>query len=168
MKELLGDVDSFIANINRGLDEAGIERWELAMLDHVGVRAETYEEYLQNLDKFQDLGDDMGAIEIEGRPINIINLYDPIKVGGWVIPHVEVIAPKASSPYPSGLEHAEFVTVQTLGDFERHHSELNFIRDAMHRRPNPELKYRENGISVKFHRMSIGTVIELEAEAKES
>lgn len=167
MNEMIGDYEAFVANINRGLEMAGISREELALLDHLGYRTETLEEYHQALEKFQQIGEDMGAIEVEGRPINIINLHEPLRAGGWTIPFLEVVAPKAASPYRSGLEHAEFVTVRLLGDFERQHADLNFISDAMHRRPNPELKYRENGISVKFHRMSIGTVVELHAEEKE-
>jgi predicted metalloenzyme YecM len=164
MKEIIGDYEAFVENINRGLEAAGIHRDELALLDHLGYRTETVEEYHEVLERFRQIGEDMGAIEIEGRPINIINLHEPIKTGGWIIPFLEVIAPKASSPYPSGLEHAEFVTVQLLRDFEAKHPNLNFIRNAMGRRINPELKYRENGISVKFHRLSIGTVVQLEEE----
>ena len=167
MKDLLGDYDAFVANINRGLKEAGIDaESELSMLDHIGYRTETLEEYHQKLEAFRVLGEDMGEIMIQGRPISIIALSQPIQTGGWVIPFLEVIAPKASSPYPSGLEHAEFVTIKLLRDFEAQHANLNFIRDAMSRRINPELKYRENGISVKFHRLSIGTVVQLEDELK--
>ena len=166
MKELIGDYDAFVANVNRGLDEAHIASSELALLDHLGYRTETMDEYSSVLDEFRSLGEDMGEIIIQGRPISIIALQDPIETGGWRIPFLEVIAPKPESPYPSGLEHAEFVTVRLLKDFEKQHSDLLFIRDAMTRRINPELKYRENGISVKFHRLSIGSVVEIEEELK--
>jgi predicted metalloenzyme YecM len=165
MKELLGDYDGFIANINRGFEEVGIARKELALLDHLGYRTETLEEYHETLEQFRSLGKDLGEIEVEGRPITIIALDEPIESGGWIVPFVEVIAPK-DNRYKTGLEHAEFVTVRLLGDFEQRHSELNFLRDAMTRHINPELKYREHDISVKFHRLSIGTVVELEAEEK--
>jgi hypothetical protein len=32
----------------------------------------------------------------------------------------------------------------------------------MHRAVNPELKYREKGISVKFHQLNIGAVVTIE------
>ncbi len=35
MIDILGDYSGFIDNINRGLHELGIERDELAMMDHV-------------------------------------------------------------------------------------------------------------------------------------
>ena len=164
MNDIIGDYATKIAAINKGLAEAGIEKNELALLDHLGYRTETLEEYADVLEKFRPLGKDLGEIEVEGRPISVIALDQPIEAGGWVVPFLEVIAPKEGSPYSSGLEHAEFVTVRLLGDFEARHSELPFKRDAMSRKINPELKYRESGISVKFHRMSIGTVVELEAD----
>lgn len=169
MKALIGDYEAKVAAINEGLEAAGIKREELALLDHLGYRTETLEEYHKVMSDFKSLGKDMGEIIIEGRPISIIALHEPLITGGWTIPFLEVIAPKASSPYPSGLEHAEFVTVRLLSDFEKAHPDLPFIRDAMNRRVNPELKYRENGISVKFHRLSIGSVVEIEEElAKET
>lgn len=167
MKELLGDYDAFVSKINNVFEEVGIDSHrELALLDHFGYRTETLEEYERALGEFQRFGSDLGAIEVEGRPISVVALREPIEVGGWVVPFIEVLAPKLSSPYPSGLEHAEFVTVQLLSEFERRHADLNFIRDAMTRRINPELKFRDRGISVKFHRLSIGTVVELEGEER--
>lgn len=169
MSKLLEGYEAKVEAINKGLDAAGIKREELALMDHIGYRTETLEEYKKVLEELRTLGKDMGEIVIEGRPISIIALDEPLETGGWTIPFLEVIAPKASSPYPSGLEHAEFVTVRLLSDFEKAHPDLNFIRDAMGRKINPELKYREHGISVKFHRLSIGSVVEIEAElAKES
>jgi uncharacterized protein len=169
MKDIIGDYEAKVAAINKGLEAAGIKKEELAMLDHLGYRTETLDEYKEVMAKFKILGKDMGEIMIQGRPISIIALDEPLQAGGWTIPFLEVIAPKEGSPYPSGLEHAEFVTMRLLGDFEKAHPDLPFIRDAMDRRINPELKYRENGISVKFHRLSIGSVVEIEEElAKES
>jgi len=162
--QLLGDYDVKVAEINEGLKRAGIDRSELVMLDHLGYRTRSLEEYAEALKKFRRLGKDMGEIIIQGRPITIIALDEPLVTGGWRIPYIEVIAPKDGSHYASGLEHAEFVTLRLLSDFEKAHPDLPFIRDAMDRRINPELKYREDGISVKFHRLSIGSVVEIEAE----
>ena len=162
MKELIGDYESVVENINRGLEVSGIEREELALLDHLCYRTETLEEYKQVLKDFSGLGRNIGEVAVQGRPISAIALDTPIKTGGWIIPFLEIAAPKDGSPYPSGLEHAEFVTVRLLEDFEQMHQDLNFIRDAMGRAINPELKFRENGISVKFHQLSIGSTIKIE------
>lgn len=165
MKEIIGDYDAVVANINRGLAEAGIERDEIAILDHLCFRTETLEEYYQSLERFAVLGRNMGEVAVQGRPISAIALDDPLRTGGWIIPYLEVAAPKAGSPYPSGLEHAEMVPIKTLSDFEAQHAELPFIRDALDpaTRPiNPELKLRDFGMSVKFHPLTIGAAIEIE------
>lgn len=164
---MIGDYEAFVANINRGLEEVGIGREELALLDHLGYRTETLEEYHRVVQEFEQIGRNMGESEVQGRSITIIELDEPIETGGWIIPFLEVPAPKATSEYASGLEHAEFVTVRLLDTFRSQHTDLNFIDNAM-TGINPELKYRENGISVKFHRMSIGTVVELEQEGYQS
>jgi predicted metalloenzyme YecM len=168
MKELIGDYDPHVAKINDVLETVGIQRSELSQLDHLCYRTETLEEYYQVLQDFAVLGRNLGEVEVQGRPISVIALNEPIETGGWIIDFLEIAAPKPSSPYPSGLEHAEFVTRGLLEDFEQRHHDLPFIRDAMDRDINPELKYRERGISVKFHQLSIGAVIKIEEQLKES
>lgn len=168
MKELIGDYEPHVARMNEVFAEVGIERDELSQLDHLCYRTETLDEYHRVLNDFAVLGRHLGEVMIQGRPISVIALNEPINTGGWIIDFLEVAAPKASSPYPSGLEHAEFVTRGLLEDFERRHSELPFIRDAMHRVVNPELKYRDRGISVKFHQLNVGAVIKIEERLEAS
>jgi predicted metalloenzyme YecM len=162
MHEIIGDYDSVVANINRGLSAAGIALGELALLDHLCYRTESLERYQQVVEQFSTLGKNMGEVEVQGRPISVVALDEPLQTGGWTIPFLEIASPKAGSPYPEGLEHAEFVTVKLLEDFAAQHAELTFITDAMDRVINPELKYREDGISVKFHQLSIGSVVKIE------
>lgn len=168
MKELIGDYDPHVAKINDVLEMVGIQRSELSQLDHLCYRTETLEEYYQVLQDFVVLGRNLGEVDVQGRPISVIALHEPIETGGWIIDFLEVAAPKLSSPYPSGLEHAEFVTRGLLEDFEQHHTDLPFIRDAMHRTINPELKYREHDISLKFHQLNIGAVIKIEEQLPKS
>jgi predicted metalloenzyme YecM len=168
MKELIGDYDPHVAKINDVLEMIGIRRSELSQLDHLCYRTETLEEYHRVLQDFAVLGRNLGEVDVQGRPISIIALNEPIETGGWIIDFLEIAAPKATSPYPSGLEHAEFVTRGLLEDFEQRHPDLPFIRDAMSRDINPELKYREHGISVKFHQLNIGAVIKIEEQLEKS
>ncbi len=165
----IGDYDATIDRINTVFKEVGIHPDELSQLDHLCYRTETMEEYHRAIKTFGLLGVSLGEVEVEGRPIAVVRLDEPIVSGGWTVDFLEVAAPKTSSPYPSGLEHAEFVTRGLLTDFEQRHQELPFKRDAMNRTVNPELKFREHGISVKFHQLNIGAVIRIEeALAKEA
>lgn len=168
MKEIIGDYDTKIAKINDVFTEIGIERSELTQLDHLCYRTETLEEYAKVLEDFKGLGKNLGEVMVQGRPISVISLYEPIESGGWLVDYLEVAAPKPSSPYPSGLEHAEFVTRGLLQDFQQRHEDLPFITDALQRVLNPELKYREKGISVKFHQLSLGSVVTIEGRQAET
>lgn len=162
MNEIIGDYDKAVANINRGLGEAGIASSELAMLDHLCYRTDSQENYEAILEKFSVLGKNIGEVIVEDRPIAAIALDQPIVTGGWTIPFLEVAAPKKGSPYPEGLEHGEFVTIKLLEDFEKDHEDLEFIYNAMDRAINPELKLRQFGMSVKFHQLSLGSAIKIE------
>jgi predicted metalloenzyme YecM len=168
MKELIGDYDLKIASINDVFETIGIDSDELSQLDHLCYRTETMEEYQKVLIDFKDLGRNLGEVMVEQRPISVIALSVPIVSGGWTVDFLEVAAPKPSSLYPSGLEHAEFVTRGLLSDFEARHRDLPFIKNAMSRVLNPELKYRESGISVKFHQLSIGAVTTIESRQDET
>jgi predicted metalloenzyme YecM len=161
VKEIIGDYDEKVRKINDVFETIGINRNELTQLDHLCYRTETIEEYEDVMKKFAILGRNLGEEEIQGRPISVILLDEPIESGGWIIDYLEIAAPKPSSFYASGLEHAEFVTRGLLESFEERHKDLPFIKDAMHRVINPELKYREQGISVKFHQLSIGAAMNI-------
>lgn len=159
--------DRTTERINNVFNEIGIERAELTQLDHLCYRTETLDEYRAVLTELKPLGRSLGEVMVQGRPIDIIALDEPIQTNGWTVDFLEIAAPKASSPYPSGLEHAEFVTGGLLTDFHARHAELEFITDAMQRVINPELKYRKNGISVKFHQLNVGAVVQIERRAQE-
>ena len=43
MKDILGDYETFVRSLSRGLSEHGIQRDELSMMDHICYRVETEE-----------------------------------------------------------------------------------------------------------------------------
>lgn len=163
MSRLLANFREIIENVNSVFAEVGIYQDELTQLDHLCYRTETIEEYHEVVRELEGLGMNLGEVLIEQRPISVIELQSPLKAGGWTVDYLEIAAPKASSPYPSGLEHAEFVTRERLAVFEARHADLPFKRDAMGKTINPEIKYRDRGISVKFHQLSIAAAMNIES-----
>jgi predicted metalloenzyme YecM len=166
LNKLFGDYDSKTATINKVFKEIGIDRDELTQLDHFCYRTETIAEYRKAVDEFSDLGRNLGEQMVQKRPITVIELSEPILSNGWTIDFFEIAAPKPTSFYPSGLEHAEFVVRRTLASFEQQHAALPF--DKNDNVLNPELKYRDKGISVKFHQLSLGAVAMIEARQNET
>lgn len=162
MRDILGDYETFIAQTDRGLRELGVERDELAQMDHICYRVETLERYHEMLSRLGEVGVLLGETEVAGRPIATFEMNEYLRSAGWVVPYIELPAPKESSPYPEGLEHAELVVVGSLGRFLKRHSELPFKLDGMNKSINPEAGLKTAGISVKFHEQQLGAVVRIE------
>ena len=161
---IIGDYEAFITNIDAGLAQLGIGRDEISMMDHVCYRVETLEKYQAMLVRCAEIGTLLGESDINGRPIATFELGDYLQVAGWTVPYLELPAPKESSPYAEGLEHAELVVTGGLERFLKRHSKLPFTYDGMGKSINPEAGLKTEGISVKFHEQQLGAVVRIEQQ----
>jgi predicted metalloenzyme YecM len=162
MQDILGDYEKFIANINEGLQTVGINRKELAMLDHICYRVETKQRYQELYRKIGAIAAMIGEVEVSGRPIATFEFSEPLEAAGWRVPYLELPAPKEGSLYAEGLEHAEFVVIGDVEKFSARHMELAFDRKGMGKAINPELSLKTEQISVKFHEQPLGAVVRIE------
>jgi predicted metalloenzyme YecM len=162
MKHLIGDYDSFIANINAGLQALGIDTQELSMMDHVCYRVETAERYQELLGAFGEIAALLGENEVSGRQIATFEFKEYLHSGGWTIPYLELPEPKGGSPYAEGLEHVEFVVIGSLSRFIERHDNIPFSTKGMSKLINPEAGVKAEGISVKFHEQQLGAVVRIE------
>lgn len=167
MKELIGDYEPFVASINWGIDEIGIDRTDLAMMDHICYRVETNRRYCELRRQIGRTAKLLGESMVSGRMIAVFDFFEPLEVSGWKIPTLELPAPKQGSPYPEGLEHAEFVPVGSLDWFQDKYEYLPFTHNGMNKDINPELGLKHAGISVKFHEQQLGAVVRIENRLKE-
>lgn len=168
METLIGNYKSFISNINQGLEKSGIDRSELAMIDHLCYRVETEERYQ---DLFNQIGKKavmIGEVEVSGRPIATFEFDQPLEAEGWRVPYLELPAPKEGSKYAEGLEHCEIVVIGDLEKFATRHNNLYFDRKGMNKVINPELSLKTDCMSVKFHEQPLGAVVRIEQRLKES
>ena len=159
---IFGDIDAHVARITNELAEFGIGRSELAELDHLCYRVETNERYEEMKQVLGEIALLRGETEVQGRMIAIFRLNEYIQSNGWVIPYIELPAPKEGSPYKEGLEHAEFVVVGDLDVFQGNHAGAPFDTKAMDRPVNPELGLKTNRAAMKFHKLQIGAVVDIE------
>ena len=162
MKELLGDYETFVAEISDGLRRCGIGRDEIAMMDHICYRVETIERYDQMKARLAKSAFLLGESMVSGRLIATFECEEPLKVDGWTIPYIELPQPKSGSDYSEGLEHVEFVLFDTFETFLEKYSTHNFDLKAMHRGINPEIALSLGRYSVKFHLLGLLTVVYLE------
>lgn len=162
LKQLLGDYESFVADIDAGLKRCGIDARDLSMLDHICYRVETIERYKGMKAALAKCALLLGEAMVGGRLIATFECEEPLEAGEWRIPYVELPQPKEGSPYPEGLEHAEFVVVGSLDRFQRVYPDLPYDRKGMGKTINPELGLKYEGISVKFHEQQLGAVVRIE------
>lgn len=162
MYELIGDYEAFILNIARELPKAGIDRTELAMMDHVCYRVMTLERYQTLKQTFSEQATFLGEALVSGRNIATFEFEKYLQVDGWTVPYLELPEPKEGSPYPEGLEHAELVVVGGLERFLARHKQLEFDHKGMGKKINPELGLKTANMSVKFHEQPLGAVVRLE------
>jgi uncharacterized protein len=160
--DTIGNPQPLVSALNTLLDEAGIKRTKLAMLDHIAYRVETFERYEELMQQLSKLAILRGVTEVAGRPIATFEFHDYLEVEGWTIPCLELPAPKKESPYPEGLEHAEFVVIGSLRAFIARHNDLPFDTKAMNKTLNPELGLKVSGCSVKFHEAQLGAIVGIE------
>lgn len=160
--KLLGDYERFVATIDAGLETAGIDHFDLSMMDHICYRVETLERYDELFKAFGKTAMLLGESEVSGRLIATFEFEEPLEAAGWRIPYLELPQPKEGSPYPEGLEHVELVVVGSLSKFEEKYGHLPFDRKGMGKDINPELGLKHKGISVKFHEQQLGAVLRIE------
>ena len=168
MKDIIGNYEAFILNVSHGLGEVGINRSELAMMDHLCYRVETQQRYQELQEELSDRAKLLGEALISGRKISTFELDEYLEVDGWTVPYIELPEPKSGSHYSEGLEHAELVVIGGLERFISNHSDIDFNHKGMGKTLNPELGLKTELISVKFHEQQLGSVVAIENRLAQS
>lgn len=166
MKELIGDYESFVNNVTKGLAEHDIDRTELSMMDHICYRVETQKRYEELLKTLCGTATLLGVAEVSGRNIATFEFNNYLIIDGWTVPYLELPEPKDGSHYVEGLEHAELVVIGGLERFAERHVDLPFDRKGMSKTINPELGLKSGALSVKFHEQPLGAVVRIEQRLK--
>ncbi len=173
--------NDFVLNINAFMNELGITKDEFSC-DHAALRVNTVTraDFLRHF--FNQHGRIISENMINGRPILVIELAQPLMLNNTPVPYVELPYPN-DKVYPSeGWEHIELVIPgkATCVDELRLHSEEKIPRLAeiinkesaeikvkfsspkgdKERVPNPTIALKKNGICIKLHSHSIKAIID--------
>lgn len=159
---ILEGYETFVEDINKSFAEVNIGSHELAMLDHLCYRVETDARYSELKEQLTNTAMFLGEAIVGGRPISTFEFATPLLAHGWRIPYLELPAPKEGSPYPEGIEHAEFVVIGGLEKFLNLHEHLPFEMKGMNKKLNPELGLKLDNVAVKFHEQPLGAVVRIE------
>lgn len=161
---ILGDISAHVSKIMNVVHEKAIDPSDIPILDHLCYRVETIERYEEMKQKLGEIAVKIGESEINERMISIFELHEQLHAGRYRIPYIELPAPKEGSPYPEGLEHAEFVVLGGLENFrQKYEKRINFDTRAYNIEDiNPELGLKVGGVAMKFHGLAINEVVRIE------
>jgi len=159
--DLLGDIDQFIEKTITTLNKDGVDvsNYEL---DHICYRVDSIERYKEYQNELSQLGTLLSETEINGRQISTYKLAEPICFQERKINLVELPSPKEGSPYPEGLEHAEFVIPDEFEIFMKKYPNIKFDLRDIDKKINPDIKIKYAGFSVKFHHKPLEYIIKYE------
>jgi predicted metalloenzyme YecM len=161
---IIGDYESFLTALLDRMRLAGIDLAGLPVIDHVAYRVETEERYAELKEALAGIATLASEETINGRPICIFRLDEPLRCQGYEIPAVELPAPSAT-PYPEGLEHAEFV-IPDIARFMERYSRLAFITKDLGQPANPHVAVQFGSLAAKFHTRSILEVVVLQKASR--
>lgn len=162
LKTTLGDYNVFLDDILTLIVEEKFDTADFSQMDHICYRTASLQNYYDKKKELEAQASLLGETMVNGRPISTFRLNEPIIHGAWRIDAIELPVPKATDTYTEGLEHVEFVLYSDLPTFAAKYPEKQFEMRASDRGINPEIGYKLGKYGVKFHMLSLGTVLYLE------
>ena len=154
LKQLLAEADE------KGIDLAN---WDI---DHLCYRTETIDRYNQLKNELQSFAELLIESEVNGRPIATFHLHEPFAIQHRSIYLLELPAPKKSKPVKEGFEHIEVVTPLPLTELQSLYSNLDVDDSGLAKTFNQELEIRLSSGAIKFHNLSLASVVQLEGNKK--
>jgi uncharacterized protein len=134
-------------------------------IDHLCYRVETLAEYDSVKQEFFALGDLLIESEVNGRLISTFKLFEPIEYEGNHISVVELPAPKKGKPTKTGFEHIEIVCDLSFDELKSALTGLSLDESGLKKPFNKELEVLLGDFAVKYHHISLASVIRLERNA---
>jgi predicted metalloenzyme YecM len=148
---ILDAFDQFIGKILEKLDALGVDVSKLEM-DHIGYQASSNEDYDRLKPEFNTLGKQVSEIIVGGRRVGIYLLSAPIKCKQYIIPAIELVAPKDGQVCSSALNHAEFVIPVGFDSFIQKYPNLPWDVSKTNQPMFPMIILKlDDDIQVKFH-----------------
>ena len=158
LEHLLGSAYPFLEKICAFLEKDCIDVSAFE-LDHICYRVETIARYAELKAQLDSLGSLLSEAMIGGRPISTYKLFQPLVFGERIIHLLELPSPKASSFYPEGWEHVEFVIDTDFEAFISKYPSIAFDLSAINKPVNADISINYEGCAVKFHRHHLEYVI---------
>jgi len=180
-EQLTRDITSFDKRLRNALKELRVETATKSLIiDHACVRINTVTVAGQLLEELASVGQIISSEQINGRPIHIIELNEPLQllsrpVTGLAIPypkpkqtyiegweHIEFILPGVTINTPAGVEQAFFCLFPKLSStilMEQYEYKLSEPEAECDQLPNPTVSLKVQDVGIKFHAFPIQKVV---------
>lgn len=137
-------------------------------IDHLCYRTSTEKNYQAAKKSFAKFAKLLIESEVNGRLISTFKLPCPIIFGSWEIGLIEVPAPKAGKVTAEGFEHFEVVCDLSFDEIKERYPQFRFDESGLTKDINPELEISFTGFALKFHHISLESIIKLETSQRYS
>lgn len=161
--ELFDQAHDFLERAFAEMEQKNINLEKHWHIDHLCFRTSSQENYLLTQKQFQSFSKLLIESEVNGRLISVFKLESPIVFRDWEIDLIEVPAPKKGKPYENGFEHIEVVCDLDFEEIKSRYVQFQFDESGLSKNFNQELEIAFDGFAVKFHQLSLESVINLEA-----
>jgi predicted metalloenzyme YecM len=159
LNSILGDPEPFVKSLIAELRQVGIDIGKNT-IDHICYKPEIYAEYEKLKRDLGNIGELLAEAMINKRPIATYELTTPLLINGYVIPLIELAAPKPGVVKKSHYEHFEVVLKdESLIEFKRRYHALDWDTSKIQDVYNPDITVKLKSGLVKFHPESLKTVI---------
>lgn len=139
------------------------DHWEI---DHLCYRSSSLESYEALKKEFSQFGELLIESPVNGRMISTFKLYTPIVFQDWTIDLIELPAPKPGKVTPEGFEHIEVVCDLSFEKLKERFGEFLLDEKGLTKDFNQELELTLGDRNVKFHHLSLESVVTLEKKEK--
>ncbi len=153
---------SFLQNVRLDLQAANLNLDRHWNADHICYRVATFDEYERCKIQFLAFSNLLLESPVGGRPISTFKLFKPLQFSHWQIDVIELPAPKTGKNFSTGFEHIEMVIDIPFSDLKKRYGDITFVDAVLEKTFNQELKIKLPNCSLKFHHLSLESVICLE------
>lgn len=160
--EFQNAAEIFLKNLFSQLLDKNIaldSHWDI---DHLCYRVETENDYQKMKMDFSRFSDLLIESPVQGRLISTFQLKRQVVFNQRVIALVELPAPKTGKQVKTGFEHIEVVCSLSFEELRKRYANISTDDRGLLKEFNREFEINLDQASVKFHHMSLASVIRFE------
>ncbi len=165
-EDLQKKADLFLSELFSDSADLGLKlepHWDI---DHLCFRVDTLDAYELYKETLANLGTLLTESHVNGRPIATFELNYPIRFQNWIIRIIELPAPKKGKMCKTGFEHIEIVVDKPLLSLADEYPKFKWDKSGLIKLFNSELELPVGDSAIKFHNISLKSVINFELRPK--